>query len=201
MKVLLGVTGSVATILITKLVDALHEANCEVRVVATKSAEYFFSKKCVGTVPVKVYSDQDEWPKARYEKGDDVLHIQLRDWADVFLIAPLGANTLAKCAQGLCDNLLTCVVRAWDRTKPIVIAPAMNTHMWENPFTEIHLEMMMSVYPTYLVEPINKVLACGDNGVGAMAMIESIIEMIERLRPAYRRQGIEIIRGKRIEKL
>jgi len=52
-----------------------------------------------------------------------------------------------------------------------------------------------------LVEPINKVLACGDNGVGAMAMIESIIEMIERLRPAYRRQGIEIIRGKRIEKL
>ncbi|HCC22677.1 TPA: phosphopantothenoylcysteine decarboxylase [Candidatus Falkowbacteria bacterium] len=181
MKVLLGVTGSVAATLMRKLVDALHAAGCDVRVIATKSSEYFFSKKCVGTVPVKVYTDQDEWPKARYEKDDNVLHIQLRDWADVLIVAPLSANTLAKCAQGLCDNLLTCVVRAWDRNKPLVIAPAMNTKMWENPFTGRHLVAMREVYRSIIVQPVVKRLACGDEGVGAMVRVEDIVKAVTNL--------------------
>ena len=86
---------------------------------------------------VPVFADADEW---RWQsRGDSVLHIQLRQWADVAVVAPLSANTLAKAALGLCDNLATCVLRAWDWRKPLVVAPAMNTMMYEHPVTHEHL--------------------------------------------------------------
>lgn len=64
--------------------------------------------------------DEDEW-HVWQNKGDPVLHIDLRKWADLLVIAPLSANSLAKMAQGLCDNCLTSVVRAWDFTKPLLV--------------------------------------------------------------------------------
>ena len=64
--------------------------------------------------------DEDDWRSWR-AVGDEVLHIELRRWADAVVIAPLSANTLAKAANGLCDNLLTCVVRAWDWQKPLLV--------------------------------------------------------------------------------
>src|SRR6266498_2635001 len=90
--------------------------------------------------------DEDEWPGRaegeRYSRGDAVAHIELRKWADAFVVAPLDANTLAKLAVGLCDNCLTCVWRAWDVTRPVVLAPAMNTLMWQHPFTRRHLRSL-----------------------------------------------------------
>ena len=86
---------------------------------------------------VILYEDDEEW-ESWTSLGDEVLHIALRNWADVFLLAPLSANTLAKLANGLCDNLLTSVARAWEtkeKAKPFLIAPAMNTAMWEHPMT------------------------------------------------------------------
>lgn len=71
-------------------------------------------------------------------------------------------------AGGLCDNLLTCVVRAWDYSKPLFVAPAMNTFMWKNPFTERHL-MSIDELGISLIPPVTKKLACGDYGNGAMA--------------------------------
>lgn len=71
-------------------------------------------------------------------------------------------------AGGLCDNLLTCVVRAWDYSKPLFVAPAMNTFMWSNPFTERHL-MSIDELGISLIPPVTKRLACGDYGNGAMA--------------------------------
>ncbi|KAL8537684.1 hypothetical protein ACS0TY_012718 [Phlomoides rotata] len=100
--------------------------------------------------------------------GDNVFHIELRKWADIMVIAPLSANTLAKIAGGLCDNLLTCIVRAWDYSKPLFIAPAMNTLMWDNPFTERHLVVLDDLGMS-LIPPVKKRLACGDYGNGAMA--------------------------------
>jgi phosphopantothenoylcysteine decarboxylase len=78
----------------------------------------------------------------RYERDDLVMHIELRRWAHVLVIAPLDANTLAKLANGLADNCLTCVWRAWDTSRPVVLAPAMNTLMWEHPLTRRHLRQL-----------------------------------------------------------
>ena len=113
-----------------------------------------------------------------YEKNEPIKHIELRDWADVLLLAPLDANTLAKIANGLCDNLLTCVARAWHSDRLLVVAPAMNTVMWQHPATKEHLEKLAGWYNLRIVEPVSKKLACGDQGVGAIAEIADIVDAI-----------------------
>ena len=197
-NILLGVTGSVAAIKTPELVAALLAAKFDVKVVATDAAAYFFNPAALGCELVR---DADEWPGERYGRGDAVKHIELRKWADLFLIAPLDANTLAKLALGLCDNCLTCVWRAWDPAKPAVLAPAMNTLMWENSFTRRHLRSLAADFgaghiPGHLdqdllipmmndrckglrvVPPVSKELACGDLGVGAMASVLDIVGQI-----------------------
>src|SRR6266571_8824584 len=144
-KVLLGVTGSVAAIYTRQLFEELCGAGHEVKVVATTPALHFFDptqlapREPGGRNRDVVIVDQDEWAGERYRRDEPVLHIELRRWADILVIAPLDANTLAKLALGLCDNCLTCVWRAWDRTRPVVLAPAMNTLMWEHSATARHL--------------------------------------------------------------
>jgi phosphopantothenoylcysteine decarboxylase len=171
-----------------------------------QSAHPSASRRVPGNPQSPVYLDADEWPEGRlFRVGEPVLHIELRKWADLLLIAPLDANTLAKLALGLCDNLLTCVYRAWDLSRPVVLAPAMNTLMWEHPATSRHLRQLMEDHggsfrgradPEALCDEINlrcprlrivppqsKRLACGDEGPGGLADIQRIVlavrEMIE----------------------
>ena len=126
--------------------------------------------------------DADEWPGERYRRDDPVLHIELRRWADLLVIAPLDANTLAKLAAGLADNCLTCVWRAWDMSRPIVLAPAMNTLMWEHPLTARHLRQVSTdARNLRIVEPITKGLACGDVGIGAMAEVDEIAARVSTI--------------------
>ncbi|OAI41672.1 phosphopantothenoylcysteine decarboxylase, partial [Planctomycetaceae bacterium SCGC AG-212-D15] len=159
-KVLLGVTGSVAAIRTPELFAALVAAGHDVKVVATAASLYFFdpaeiasrAPRASGKQPEAIESrtlfrDEDEWPGrrdgARYRRDDPVLHIELRRWAELLVVAPLDANTLAKFANGLADNCLTCVWRAWNPARPIVLAPAMNTLMWEHPLTARHLRQLL----------------------------------------------------------
>ncbi|KNC79766.1 hypothetical protein, variant, partial [Sphaeroforma arctica JP610] len=93
--------------------------------------------------------------------ADPVLHIELRRWADIAIIAPLDANTMAKLANGICDNLVTCTLRAWDVHKPVLVAPAMNTHMWTHPITSVHLDVLRSLH-YHIIPPVAKKLACDD---------------------------------------
>jgi phosphopantothenoylcysteine decarboxylase len=95
----------------------------------------------------------------------------------VFVVAPLSADTLAKLAAGLCDNLLTSVARAWDWAKPFVVAPAMNTAMWEHPVTARQLAELVR-WGVRVVPPVSKALACGDVGNGALAPIDSIVAAV-----------------------
>ncbi len=214
-KVLLGVTGSVAAIRTPELYAVLRQTGHEVRIVATRMATHFFDPSAIDPInPARpernrdiVYLDDDEWPNERWQRDDPVLHIELRRWADLFVIAPLDANTLAKLAVGLCDNCLTCVWRAWDTTRPVVLAPAMNTLMWDHPLTSQHLRQLaaltgigappadlgrddliawMNRSPSNLriVPPQSKRLACGDVGPGAMAAIADITTAVATiLRP------------------
>lgn len=173
MNVLLGVTGSVAAKLTPRIVNELQRRGLEVRIVATESSLFFWNQS---EVVVPIYRNQDEWP-AKYEPKSPILHIELRNWADILIIAPLSANTLAKMASGITDNLINSVVRAWDRSKQIILVPAMNTHMWEHPATAEHLAMLIRWYPhLVIIYPIHKALECGDIGIGAMAEIAQIIE-------------------------
>ena len=107
-----------------ELVAALSNF-AEVQVVATTASCSFFDKGAISpplvSEVVPLHDDEAEW-RGWQKVGDPVLHIELRRWADVFVVAPLSANTLAKMANGMCDNLLTCVVRAWDFSKPLLVA-------------------------------------------------------------------------------
>lgn len=215
-NVLLGVTGSVAAIRTPALYEELKRAGHQVKVVATQAALYFFDPAVLDPAdpaqPVRnpeiVALDEDEWPGRfagrRYQRDDPVLHIELRRWAHVLAIAPLDANTLAKLANGLADNCLTSVWRAWDPRRPVVLAPAMNTLMWEHPLTARHLRQLAAdagagpaaehldldalvswinaTCPRLrIVPPQSKRLACGDVGVGAMAELAELVAAVRRV--------------------
>jgi phosphopantothenoylcysteine decarboxylase len=205
-RLILGVTGSVAAIRTPALFRALSAAGHEVRVVATDAALYFFDPAELDPAgaPAEgrvLFRDADEWPEPRYRRGDAVLHIELRKWADMLIVAPLDANTLAKFAIGLSDNCLACVFRAWDFAKPVVLAPAMNTFMWESTVTLRQLGQLLddragapvpggwsledapALFARHaprivLIPPQAKRLACGDVGKGAMAEVTEIAEVV-----------------------
>lgn len=172
-KVLLGITGSVAAIKTLELHAALQQLG-EVKVVATSAALKFFERDAIAG---GVYTEAEEWNWKTL--GDRVLHIDLRTWLDVFVIAPLTANTLAKMACGMCDNLLTSIWLAGSH-KRTVTAPAMNTAMWEHPMTQRNLRLLRRTQRERLivVPPVEKLLACGDTGMGAMASIADIVAAV-----------------------
>lgn len=176
MKFLWGLTGSVATTLVDKIrVEVTKIVGSELRFIATESAIKI--DKRVGTkYRMETAIDEDEWTRYNYEKS--VLHIDLAKEYDVFIIAPCSANTLGKIANGLCDNLLTCCLRAWPLDKPVIIAPSMNSVMYSHPITQEHIIKLKS-WGHNIIDPIEKKLFCGDYGVGAMANIDDIISYIE----------------------
>lgn len=127
-----------------------------------------------------VFRDADEWSLWR-RRGDPVLHIELRRWAHLLLVAPLGANCLAQLSHGMADSLLTCVARAWSvRDAPALLCPAMNTLMWEHPCTAQQLQVLSS-WGWHVQQPVVKRLVCGDTGIGAMADIGDICDAVFRL--------------------
>ncbi|KAH8202400.1 hypothetical protein TruAng_003473 [Truncatella angustata] len=172
---LLAASGSVATIKLPLIVKALSvHPNLSIRVLLTPSARRFLAGQAAEQPTVSslhdfpsvdaVYFDEDEW-KEPWKRGNSILHIELRRWADMLVIAPLSANTMAKIVGGMADGIITSVVRAWDargeldsdvgrdpvgaaanpeqettegshrRVKRIIVAPAMNTAMWRHPIT------------------------------------------------------------------
>ncbi|KAJ1982826.1 putative phosphopantothenoylcysteine decarboxylase [Dimargaris cristalligena] len=147
-----------------------------VKVISTQNSLRFYSPSQLNGA--KLYTDEGEW-QVWSKKGDPVVHIDLRKWADIMVVVPLDAHTLAKIANGLCDNLLTCVLRAWDFSKPCIVCPAMNTHMWDHPFTAKHLRVLTEELGIKVISPISKLLACGDTGVGAMAEPQDIITRVQ----------------------
>jgi phosphopantothenoylcysteine decarboxylase len=229
---LLAATGSVATIKIPLILKSLsHHPNLSIRLVLSDSARQFLQgqspeQPSISEIEAQtpnldgIYFDEDEWAKP-WVRGDSILHIELRRWADLMVVAPLSANGLAKISQGFSDNLISSVIRAWDFSglidgarpgvslpysngksreeleglplafrdggrKGIVVAPAMNTAMWSHPVTAKQMKVLEEEWGVEkggwfeVLRPMEKRLACGDTGSGAMQSWEEIVRVIER---------------------
>src|SRR5438045_547995 len=169
-KILLGITGSIAAYKAILLVRLLVKAGAEVKVVMTESAKNFVSPLVLSTLSNnKVLTglfDEDTWAN----------HVMLGRWADVMLIAPLSCNTLAKMANGQCDNLLLATYLS--AVCPVVVAPAMDEDMWNHPGTKVNIDKLKSFGNRII--PVEKgELASGLYGDGRMAEPEHIISFLE----------------------
>jgi len=182
-KLLWGITGSVAASIIHKVIP--YEKEYDIRYIITDRARYFInSSRLYATESRPIYSDYNEWnedrPVKKYIKDEPVLHVDLAKWCDFMVIAPITMNTIAKLATGICDNLLTSAYFALPALKPVFVAPAMNTNMWQHPINMENLQRMLDMKPIGITFPITKRLACGDEGEGAMAHIDEIFGDIKR---------------------
>lgn len=168
-KILIGVTGSIAAYKIPSLVRLLIKAGAEVKLLLTPAAGDFVSPLVLSTLsknPVLTeLSENEAWAN----------HVMLGRWADIFLIAPLSCNSLAKMANGLCDNLLTAVYLS--STCPVVVAPAMDEDMWHHPSTSNNLQTIRT-FGNQVIPVESGELASGLIGEGRMAEPETIAEWL-----------------------
>jgi phosphopantothenoylcysteine decarboxylase len=177
MKILIGVTSSISAYRIPNLVSQFKKQNHEIITMISEAAKAFVTTQSLAVMSQNpCYQDSDEWSNTK-----EVIHIKLAKWCDVCLIAPLTANTLAKIANGICDNLLSSAIRALGDTR-LLLAPAMNTRMWENKLTQYHFDLIAKYYNVSIIGPVEKVLADGDQGMGGLAEDETILKIISELK-------------------
>ena len=173
--ILVGISGGIAAYKIPELIRSLVKAGAEVRVATTQNALQFVTELTLQTVSgCSVYSDVFAAINAHATE-----HISLPEWADAMIVAPATANVLCKMANGIADDALTTTICSCVARKPIVVAPAMNDKMWENPAVQKAVETIRSWEHIRVVEPEEGPLACGTSGKGRMAEIEVLQEAIE----------------------
>jgi phosphopantothenoylcysteine decarboxylase/phosphopantothenate--cysteine ligase len=172
--VVLGVTGSIAAYKAPTLARKLQSKGAEVIVVMTEAGTRLvdpltFRSLTGKPVPVDMFAPVTNW---------QIEHISLADQADLLLIAPATANTIGRVAHGIADSLLTCTVMA---TKaPVLIAPAMNVNMYENPIVQQNIKRLQEL-GYYFVGPKVGKLATGIEGKGPLADLEDIVDRAEAL--------------------
>lgn len=172
--VVLGVTGGVAVYKSLDIVSKLKKKNIDVHVIMTKSSMEFVKELSFRSLSLNpVTTEMFERPNTF-----EVEHISLAKKADVFLIAPATANIIGKIANGIADDMLSTTVMA---TKaPVVIAPAMNTNMYENVIVQNNIKLLKN-HGYHFVEPTSGRLACGDIGKGKLESTDTIVEYVEML--------------------
>ncbi len=171
-RVILGVTGSIAAYRAADLTRGLIDKGLRVSVVMTKSAERFITPLTFSSLSgERVY-------RSMFDKQSDpsqMDHIELAKSADVLLIAPATADTIARIAGGFADDLLACV--AMGTRAPILIVPAMNTNMYQNPIVQSNIQKLKDIGVKF-IDPKKGKLACGDYGDGHIADEQTIIEAV-----------------------
>ncbi|CAG7917213.1 unnamed protein product [Penicillium olsonii] len=207
--ILVAVSGSVATIKLPNITAELcQNERVSVRIIVTEASENFLMNQS-SEQPILdsllqiegvdgIHRDRDEWSPP-WTRGGPVLHIELRKWAHLLLVAPMSANTMAKMVNGIADNLLLSTIRAWDTTglvdkefknltPRIFVAPSMNTAMMIHPVTEKQLKVLRDEWGwsesnpqgwVTVLPPIEKNLACGDVGSGGMMEWKDIVRVIQ----------------------
>ncbi|MGD1912578.1 MAG: bifunctional phosphopantothenoylcysteine decarboxylase/phosphopantothenate--cysteine ligase CoaBC [Rivularia sp. (in: cyanobacteria)] len=175
-RVLIGVCGGIAAYKVCEVVSTLFKSGVEVRTILTNSAQQFITPLTFSTLSRhRAYTDEDFWQPANSRP----LHIELGEWADILLIAPITANTLAKLAYGIADNLLLNTVLA--STCPILLAPAMNTDMWEQETVKRNWQQVLTFSRFHGTETASGLLACDRVGAGRMAEAQEIVTYVQSL--------------------
>ncbi|AOR23224.1 bifunctional phosphopantothenoylcysteine decarboxylase/phosphopantothenate--cysteine ligase CoaBC [Clostridium taeniosporum] len=169
--VVLGVSGGIAVYKALEIVSQLRKKDIEVRVIMTKSATEFVTPLSFQSLSQNmVISDMFSEPKAW-----EIQHISLAEKADVFLVAPATANLIGKVANGIADDMLSTTIMA---TKAkVIFAPAMNTHMYENPIVQANIEKLKKLGYEF-IEPASGRLACGDIGKGKLEEPKIIVDRV-----------------------
>ncbi len=165
-NILVGVTGSIAIYKSLELIREFIKNGANVKVVMSKSA-----KKFITPLTFEALTRNRVLDKESESWSDENNHIDIGKWADIFVIAPATANTINKLNHGIADNLLLQTALAF--SKMIILSPAANTNMITNNATKASLKML-KLLNYKIVEPVEKVLACGDEGVGALAEVRDI---------------------------
>ena len=173
-NILLAVTGSISAYKAADLTSQLTKLGHHVKVLMTPAATAFITPLTLQVlskqaVLVDVMTEED--PK-------QIQHIDLGKEADLFLVAPASANTIAKLAHGFADTIVTSTALALPSKVKKFLAPAMNTKMLDHPATQNNLETLKS-YGYQIIPPREAILACGDQGSGALASIETILTIIQ----------------------
>jgi phosphopantothenoylcysteine decarboxylase len=175
-NIVLGVTGSIAAHKAIDLASQLTKDGFNVHVVMTADALRFVASlpfKTMSRHPVvtDLYDEEEGWKPA---------HIELADHADLLLIAPATANTIARLAHGLADDALTCIALALQPAAKVLIAPAMNGKMWQHPATRQNV-VTLTQRGVKFVGPEEGLLSCGYEGLGRLAPLETILKQAREL--------------------
>lgn len=175
-RVLLGISGGIAAYKVCSVISSLAQAGLAVRVVLTQQGQAFIPPLTVATLARHpAYTDEIFWQATQGRP----LHIELGEWAELLVIAPLSANTLGKLAHGLADNLLTNTVLA--STCPVLLAPAMNTDMWQQQAVQRNWHQVRQDQRYHTIAPGSGMLACDRIGTGRMAEPEEMLTHIHSL--------------------
>ena len=169
MRVILGVTGSIAAHKAADLASLLTKAKCDVRTVMTADAQRFitplpFKTLTRNPVVTNLYDEDEDWKPT---------HIELADTADLLLIAPATANVIAKLAHGLADDALSCIALALNPQAKILVAPAMNGKMWRHAATQANVSTLKKRGVKF-IGPDEGLLACGYEVIGRLWPVEKI---------------------------
>lgn len=173
-RITLAITGSIAAYKAADLVSALKKQDHSVTVLMTQAATAFIQPLTLQVLSQNtVHLDimQEPYP-------DQVNHIALGKETDLFIVVPATANTIAKLAHGIADNMVTCTALALPHYVPKMLAPAMNTKMYDHPATQENLKTLER-YGYQIISPKESLLACGDFGRGALADIDFILTEIK----------------------
>ncbi len=185
-NILIGITGGIAAYKICELIRMFKRQNANVRVICTPNALNFVTKLTLQNLSQNEVGIQ-EFDVADYKPE----HISYADEADIMIIAPATANTISKIANGICDNLLTSVVCAFK--KPVIIAPAMNCNMWQNPIIQENIIKLRNLGYDIL-EPESGFLACGYEGKGRLCELDKIFDKtVEILNSKKKLAGKKIV--------
>ena len=173
--IILGVTGSIAAYKSAEIASQLRKAGHEVFVVMTRSAADFITPLTLATLSRNpVLSNLSEEQEGGWKPG----HIELADRADLLLVAPATADTIARLAHGFADDALGAVALA--TRAPLLVAPAMNGKMWEHPATRANVETLRA-RGAHVVGPAEGMLACGYEGTGRLAEVAEIVAHAEKI--------------------